>query len=239
MAFSVSLVTLSPDYNLKGTEKELEVVRKALMKLLDDGKPDFDDWVVGLEVGKDRYLQLEYLHSLVFYWAVLESFVKKVLIKVIEFDKTGLSSDVLNKIKVPMGDYFTLRESERSAYVADEIIDSSHCKKYLGFGRFDCVLALCGLSGKTLKKHSKSVLELQQIRNCFVHNESTIDKTFTEKCPWMKDKVGDKLRLSRENLIKYHEAVTDYLFHVGKLFEQKYPESKHFFYPSRIELNFR
>ncbi|MBX3047985.1 MAG: hypothetical protein KIT46_06840 [Anaerolineales bacterium] len=227
MSFSVSLMTLSSHYNLKGSEMELRVVREALMKMLDPGNiPDFDDWVVGLEVAKENYLRQVYFQGVTLLWTILEVFVRDLVSLILEFDRTTFASEEFKKIRVSLLDYHRMTKDQQIDHTANLLLNATYCNRFLGAERFDCILRHVGLAGATGKRLHKKIAEVQQIRNSFIHNNAVADRKFIDSCPWLGYREGENIRISFEDFLKLHKYVLDYIFEVARRFDQRYPDAK-------------
>ncbi|MCW5873802.1 MAG: hypothetical protein KIS88_04075 [Anaerolineales bacterium] len=229
MSFTVSLIALSPYYTLHAKE-ELKVVREELMKKLGaDENPDFDDWVVGLEVSKDNYLELYYFHGVSFLWTILEVFVRDIVVLLTKFDENTFTTEEFKKIKIPLIEYHRLSKEQQLELIVDSVVGSTNCMRLYGTDRFDCILSHVGLEGETSKRMQKKIAELQQVRNCFIHKNGVVDKKFLDNCPWLKYKLDDKLKLSLNDFLKFHRITMHYIFEISKRFHGRYPHSNHLY----------
>jgi hypothetical protein len=59
--------------------------------------------------------------------------------------------------------------------------------------------------------HSKTLFELQQVRNAIAHRNGNADRQLKSTCPWLKAKINQPVSVSGKMLDRYSEACMQYL----------------------------
>ena len=79
------------------------------------------------------------------------------------------------------------------------------------FDKFECYLDAVGLTGGFNAEYKKTILALHHLRNCIVHNDSTVDAIFCKQCSWMNYHIGDKIVVKENDYRTYETAVLAYI----------------------------
>lgn len=143
-------------------------------------------------------------------WSWLEHFIKKLIAEYLLHDKSYYSHPSLQKIKIKLGDFVKLQGYEQAYYVT-ELLDQEVSGQFRhGVSRFESLLEPFSINGKVPKEHTKTFIELQQIRNAIVHHNSKANSRLCTTCPWLNMTANQNIFVSRIMLTSYHKAVTWY-----------------------------
>jgi hypothetical protein len=160
--------------------------------------------------------------SVVSLWGALESFMRSLVAQWIENVPGVLSEKPFAGLKVDLGEYLSMDPRDQSRHVVDLFEQKSGSSRSLGVKRFEALMEAIGLSGSVEEDVSKTLFELQQVRNVIVHRRGIADRRLCELCPWLGLKVGDPIRVRGTDVDRYGGAVHKYVLEVAQRIRVKF-----------------
>lgn len=163
------------------------------------------------EVDKD----FPVLHGLavVALWSWLENFVKGFVVLWLVHRKDAYSAPALQKLRVKLGEYLQLSRTEQAHYVVELMEQDLATPLKRGVTRFDSLFEPFALVMTPLPEGcTKTLFELQQVRNAIAHKNGNVDHQLKSACPWLKVKLNQPVPVSHEMLGCYTQACIQYLF---------------------------
>lgn len=118
--------------------------------------------------------------------------------------------------KVSLIEYLAASQAQQASLLADEFRSSQSASLKVGIGKYECVLAPAGLGGSVHRTVAKRLLELNEVRNIFVHRRGFPDKRFFERCPWKGLETGKQLTLNINDVIAMSFAALWYACELGE-----------------------
>lgn len=161
------------------------------------------------------------LHSLATgaIWSWLEHLVKGLLVERLVHDRKALQLPAFQRIKVRLSDYVSLNRREQAAYLVELLEQETASPLKRGANRFESLLEPFGLSGSVDEQVTKTLFELQQVRNAIAHQNGRCDRRLKTSCPWLKLKIGEPIKVSGQQLKNYANATAEYalgvLYRIG------------------------
>ena len=143
-------------------------------------------------------------------WSHLEAGVRLFLARWIEHEKTSFDLDVIQRMKVKLGEYERLQGEDRYFYIIDRLEQELVAPLKCGVNRFESILEPFGLSGKVDPDVQRDLFELNQIRNCLMHSAGRADRRFADACPWLGLEPGQQLVVNQINTRRYFSSVLRY-----------------------------
>jgi hypothetical protein len=137
-------------------------------------------------------------------------------------EKRAMEIDIVQKLRIRLGEYERLDEEFRCFFIVDRIEQEVSAPLSSGVARFETLLTPFGLGGRVDESLKRDLFELSQVRNALVHRYGVADSRLVEACPWLKLKAGESIHLGSEHLRRYFEAVmkynTELILRVGEYF---------------------
>lgn len=147
-------------------------------------------------------------------WSWLEHFSKGLVALWLCHNKSAYQAVALQRLKVRLGEYLQLSKQEQAAYLVELLEQDLASPLKKGTGRFDSLLEPFGINGELPEGCSKTLFELQQVRNVIAHRNGRADRRFKSECPWIKVKLNDPIPVTKAMLHAYSEAAIQYLLAV-------------------------
>lgn len=152
-------------------------------------------------------------------WSILENLVKDLVTAWIKHDRSVFKRDAFKKVSIPLPEYMSTSPAERASLIADLVEQRLSSSLRVGVGRFNSLLDAIGLHAALSNENEKSLLEMQQVRNVIAHRGGMIDRRLKAACPWVKQKIGQKVSISSDDYSRYwravHEFVLQILYSIG------------------------
>jgi hypothetical protein len=211
VSFLMNRIVFNADFGDVNKNSQVESLRKLIYEGFNSKRSFVDNKMQELEENHVEYIEDLYAHALINLWISLESLVKQLITNLIKYDERILSASSFKKVSVPIGELFALPDDDRSAYLTDIILANLKCGPSHGIKKFECSLDAFGLSGSFNSKYEKQILELHILRNCIVHNDSTVDNRLRTQCAWLGYKLGDKIVITKDRFHEYETAVLAYI----------------------------
>lgn len=139
-------------------------------------------------------------------WAQLEVAVRDFVGAWILHNKSVLKQDAFQRLRVRVGEYDPLSRREKAQYLVQSLERDTASALKQGVGRFESLLEAIGLSGEVPEKLRKKMFELNKVRNLIAHTSGVVDSDFKASCPWFHGKIGERHRVSSNELTRYHMA---------------------------------
>jgi hypothetical protein len=159
-----------------------------------------------------------YEQAIITQYAYLEAGLRD-LIKNIFIHEPSLFKDAeVGKLKV---EYLTYRRHQKAgdevlaSYFMKQLEDSLPRTPY-GVDKFESMLKLVGLNGAVSSEVSKLIFEQAQIRNILLHKKGVVDQLFNERCGNLGYKVGDRIKLTLDQVKAYIGADMTYISTVSE-----------------------
>lgn len=209
-SFFIINILYSCDFNDEEKNLQAKLFRELIYDVFHN-KEYIDGKIIQLENNDQEILQYFYAQGLVYLWTILESFVKQFVSTLINFDKDVLTNKSLEKIKIPMTQFFQLKEEDKTQYLTELIIKELNCDHKYGIDKFECIFNIFDMNDAFNDKRKQNLFALQQLRNCIVHNDSKADRRFCQNCSWMGYKLGEKVVITKDDLFVYEKSVRIYI----------------------------
>jgi hypothetical protein len=143
-------------------------------------------------------------------WGSLETLVLDVIADWIVNQPGVLNSAAWHNLKVKVSEYETLDAGQKAIYLATAMDQMLSGPLKQGVNRFESLMETVGLKGAVSGELSKTLWELQQVRNIIAHKRGIADKKFCGACPWLASNTGDIVSVGRSMYDKYFRAVIGY-----------------------------
>lgn len=200
----------------------LELIETALAAINKPSKfTDEDERQRAFEVAKKReaFAQHQiasgnsYLHELasIRLWSILEACVDDILMCYMENPHELVDKSILDKVKVSLADMLLFSLGEHSESITDLVKDHLRASLKPGVGKFETLLAPCGLGGPINPDVSKALLELSVVRNLVVHKDGQIDSRAKELCPWLASAGEQAIKVDWASFRMYYMACHWYI----------------------------
>jgi len=143
-------------------------------------------------------------------WSGLEHFVKGLIALWITLRKDAVTAPAIQRLKVKIGDYLQLSQTERAHYLVALLEQDLASPLKRGVSRFETLLEPFSLSGSLPEGCAKVIFELQQVRNAVAHSNGIVDRRLRTECPWLNAKLNKPVTVTGEMVCKYYAAVMEY-----------------------------
>ena len=157
-------------------------------------------------------------------WSWTEHFIKGFVTLWLLHRRDSFSTPAVQRLKVKVGDYAQMQKREQAAFLVELLEQDLASSLKRGANRFESLLEPFGLSGSLSDECSKTIFELQQVRNVIAHRNGKADRRLRSECPWLKLKINQPVKISRDMLQAYSNAVAEYLltilYRTGDLYGQ-------------------
>lgn len=178
----------------------------------------------------DTGFPLLHMQATMAMWASLEAAMRHFVANWVRYGEGAKNVEVIQKLKIRLGDYEALDEEERAFFIVDSIEKEINAPFRRGVDRFESLLKPFGLSGPIEDQIKDTLFEISQVRNVLMHRYGVADRRFVENCPWLGLKPGDHVQIRQPDFDKYLKATADYviilLIRIGERFGQNVDEFK-------------
>jgi len=203
---------------LRARHKAIDVLGKASSK---DPDNDFERRLNEAKSEKE-FAQIEVdndfplLHeqATVALWASLEALVRSFVAAWIDNNHEAMAAHEIQSIKVKIGEYESLTKDEKSLWIVDQLDRSVSGALKLGINRFESLFKPFGLDGDFDSDHKKNLFELSQIRNLIVHRSGICDSKVLTACPWIDEKIGERVKIPYSRWDNYNDSVAAYVLEI-------------------------
>jgi hypothetical protein len=159
---------------------------------------------------RDNDFPILHAQFVVSLWGSLETLVLDVVADWIVNQPEVLNTAAWHNIRVKVSEYETLDTEQKAIYLASSMDQMLSGPLKGGVNRFESLMETVGLKGAVSSEVSKTLWELQQVRNIIAHKRGIADKKFCGACPWLGSNPGDIVSVGRSMYNKYFEAVIGY-----------------------------
>lgn len=147
-------------------------------------------------------------------WSWAEHFVKGLATLWLLHRRDAFATPAIQRLKIKVGDYAQMQKREQAAYLVELLEQDLASALKRGATRFESLLEPFGLSGLVPESCSKTLFELQQVRNVIAHRNGRTDRKLRTDCPWLKLKIDQPVLVTRPMLQAYGRAAGEYFFAV-------------------------
>lgn len=158
----------------------------------------------------DEGFPILHAHGALALWALLEATVRLFVARWLENQPGALDVEIVQKLKVRIGEYERLTGEDRVFYIVDRIEQEVAAVLRSGVNRFESILEPFSLSGPLDANLQRDLFELSQIRNALMHRAGKADSRLIEACPWLGLRIGQKVVVDTASFKRYEHAVMDY-----------------------------
>jgi hypothetical protein len=147
-------------------------------------------------------------HTAVAIWGALEVLIEDTLVAALITDLDKADATRLDRIRLPFGQFERVDRVERLRAAVGQLLQDESSRG--GITRFENALAVVSLSGPLDDVYSRSLWELQNVRNVIVHNASIADQRLVTGCPWLGIRRGDDVVITIDQVLGYGTAAARY-----------------------------
>jgi hypothetical protein len=158
----------------------------------------------------DEGFPLLHAYAALAMWSSLEASVRLFLARWLEHSKGALEVKAVQKLRVRIGEYESLKGEDRFFYILDLLEQDTAAPFRAGITRFEAILKPFGLSGAVDDEVQRDLFELNQIRNVLMHRGGRVDRRLVEACPWQGLMVGQQVIIDNHAIERYFHAVARY-----------------------------
>jgi hypothetical protein len=158
----------------------------------------------------DRGFPLLYAHTVVGLWGALEVLVEDFAVSWLRDHPELLRQEQISKVKISLGEYESLPAEERVRYLVVQLQREMKADIRTGISSFESLLSVLNLSGPVDDATRRNLFEMHNTRNVIVHRGAVADQRFVSACAWKELDVGDDVRVSKEDYVRFREALIDY-----------------------------
>lgn len=160
----------------------------------------------------DDGFPLLHAHTLMGLWGAFEAAIEDMVVGILSNESELLKEPAIGRLRMSVAEYETLDKEERMRAILGEIQRNvSSGAKESGVGIFQSVLEKIGLAGQVPGDLSKTMWEIQNVRNCLVHRSGIADRRLITNCPWLNLKIGDSVVVKHGELARYVAAMCEYV----------------------------
>lgn len=146
----------------------------------------------------------------------IEIFLNEVLRAHIAFKPTLLDCDIADKVRISIRTFVLLSEDQRLDLIAEELLHELQRGSGRGIGRLTAVMEFLGYVVPLDPEWTRSMFELQVLRNLIAHKWGNVDRRFASEMPALSSFVGQSVDVSPTALDIYCRALVGYLGAVAK-----------------------
>jgi hypothetical protein len=164
--------------------------------------------VIATFAKEQREKGFPYLYSLatVTLWSILETMVDDIAIDHLQNPQQCPDSKLLSELKGPLLEFVQASPEERAEFLASQLKQAVRASLHKGAERFESILKPIGLDGAVPEIVKKTLFELSEVRNVFVHRRGLADKRFRSNCPWFDAVAGKEISLTSSHFMRFHLA---------------------------------
>ena len=161
-----------------------------------------------MEAERDRGFSFLFGLGTIAIWSALEAYIDDLLLSFFSENCSYIEAKAVQSIKVRLGEFEPLAPDDKRRFILDTLKrDHRHAP---GVGRFEGVLGEFDLGGEVPRELRDHVLELGEVRNIVVHNDSVADARFVERCPSVAAAAGQEVSVDEGMLHRYGSAAMGY-----------------------------
>ncbi len=149
-------------------------------------------------------------------WAILESFVADLVVRLLRDWPTSRSTEAVRRLKGPLIEFADADPSSRAEFLVDMLAQDVRASLKAGVGRFEVILEAVGLTGTVADPVRRSIYEFSQVRNAIAHRNGIADARFIAACPWFGIAIGTHIPIDHSSLVRYNAATTWYVFELTR-----------------------
>lgn len=144
--------------------------------------------------------------------SALEALIYEISYNWILVNKNRLSSEILDKIYVPVLRYESLTEEEKAIYIYNEIEKLKEVSGKPAFEKFETILGIFNLRPREIKEDKSNIREMFFVRNAILHKGAVVDERLLTSCPNLITKytIGDSIALQFDDYQNYISSTLNY-----------------------------
>ena len=154
----------------------------------------------------DSGFPLLHAHSVVSVWSAIEVLAEDFAIAWLRNVPAAWQVPEVAKLKIQVGRFHQLGESERAAFVVSELSRTFAPEVRRGVGQLKALLGVFNLWPAVGPNLQKALHELCQVRNVLVHFAGRADQKLVEECPWLGVAVGKEVAIPHALYVWYLTA---------------------------------
>jgi len=162
-------------------------------------------------------------------WSWLEDLVKGLVGNWFLHRPASMNAPAVHKLRVRLGDYLQLSRPEQARFLVELLEQDTASALKQGLPRFNSLLDVIGLSVNISEQSKKAIYEHHRVRNALAHRGGRVDAKLRAECPWLGQRPGGELRVSRAMLNAYAagggEFVLELLYKAGAAYGRDLRES--------------
>lgn len=188
--------------------------RKINQHFIDDAKHDAE--LAQAEIKNGFYLL--YSQSIIILWSIIETSSRQLLADILGNNLDIKNIPEIQNLKIKLGEFDSLTLENKNYFIV-ECLES----KYVGFqnrgvNKFENILNLFQIpyleDSDFDSEDKKTIIELQQTRNCLIHQSGKIDMQYINNCPWIKCSPGDVIEVTEDIYLRFYTASCKYLTYI-------------------------
>ncbi|MCZ6453166.1 MAG: hypothetical protein O6909_02890 [Alphaproteobacteria bacterium] len=207
---------------LRGAPRLIEVLNKVnLQDLNEENEGQMEEAETKLRLAKtdaefarqqiDSGFPILFSNSIIGIWGALERLISDIFVAHLRNHPHLLEMQPFSRVRLSISDFHRMTELERYRYIFREIERNTKATNHPGIARFESMLDILGLAGRTNKQIRRNLLELYYVRNLLVHRGGIVDQQFIDNCPWKRVRSGNKLPLRHRDYKRYMKSADEYI----------------------------
>jgi hypothetical protein len=157
-----------------------------------------------------RGFPILHAHAIVSLWGALEVLVHDLAIAWLVSNPDTLMREPFLRIRIALGEFERLGKRQRMEFAIKEVSRSLNADLKIGVGRFETILETVGFAGPIAHDLRRTLMEASQVRNVLVHRGGLVDRRLKESCPWLKIRLGARVRTDRATYARYSRVMFEY-----------------------------
>lgn len=192
-----------------------------LHEILNDGRNASEKDIMQMELAKKdsslaereitQGFPLLHEQAVVILWGGLESSILDFASAWLLHTPDAYKIDSMSKLKVKIGEYEGLSHKEKATYLISLLIKEISGPLSAGTSQFDRLLSTLGINYIVPPDTTRTMIEMQSVRNIIVHNKCVADKRFVITCPWLNKSIGEYLPITHVQYGLYRKATHEYV----------------------------
>lgn len=160
----------------------------------------------------DTDFSMLHAHTLMGLWGALESGIADLVGSWMDVMPDVLDNPSFRKVVIPIADWerASSREDQRRL-VASKIDSLTASNPSAGIKRFEEQLKYVALDGPVDPRVSRAMFEVYHYRNVIAHRSGIADRRFVEACPDLGYKIGDPVKINRDQFAQIFFALGLYV----------------------------
>jgi hypothetical protein len=169
-----------------------------------------------------------FLHSLAAFrlWAILEASVEDFARELLVDHPELRERPEFVRLEGALVPFVTASPDRQADILLTHLEERVSAPLKTGVGRFESLLAACGLGGGVCDSVRRVLLELSEVRNVVAHCNGKADGRLLQRCPWFSARENETILLTFLHFERYVTAAHWYLVELSRRYLQMFPESE-------------